>query len=71
MEDLAPKMYSYGDQCVLYNLSFASLWDNWKDNDDIRFLRLEQQGVLIFYQFIIPYMLINCRMRIHKGSHLN
>ena len=29
VEDMAPKMFRYGDKCVLYNLSFAQVWDDW------------------------------------------
>ena len=29
VEDMAPKMFRYGDRCVLYNLSFAQVWNDW------------------------------------------
>ena len=30
VEDLAPQMNKYGPDCVLYNLSFCSVFDNWE-----------------------------------------
>ena len=30
VEDLAPQMNKYCPDCVLYNLSFCSVFDNWE-----------------------------------------
>ena len=30
VEDLKPRMIKYGPQCVLYHLSFCSVFDNWE-----------------------------------------
>ena len=30
VEDLAPQMNKYGPDCVLYNLSFCFVFDNWE-----------------------------------------
>ena len=29
VEDMASRMYNHGDKCVLYNFSFAKIWDDW------------------------------------------
>ena len=29
VEDMAAKIYSHGDKCVIYNLSFAKIWNDW------------------------------------------
>ena len=40
VEDMAAKMFRHGDKCILYNLSFAKLWDDW-DNTKTTYLRYE------------------------------
>ena len=32
VEDLKPKMNKFGSQCVLYLLSFYSVFDNWESS---------------------------------------
>ena len=34
VEDMAPKMFRYGPQCVMYNLSFSKLWNDWPASKD-------------------------------------
>ena len=31
VEDLKPKMNKFGSQCLLYHLSFCSVFDNWEN----------------------------------------
>ena len=31
VEDMAPKMYRHGPKCVIYNLSFSKVWNNWNE----------------------------------------
>ena len=37
VEDMAVAMINNGPKCVLYNLSFAQVWDEW-DNKKTEFL---------------------------------
>ena len=37
-EDMAPKMYKHGEECVLYLLSFAQVWNDW-DESKTKYLR--------------------------------
>ena len=38
VEDMAPKMYKHGEECVLYLLSFAQVWNDW-DESKTKYLR--------------------------------
>lgn len=29
VEDMAARVFSAGDKCVMYNLSFAQVWNDW------------------------------------------
>ena len=32
VEDMAARMRTHGDKCVIYNLSFAQVWNDWDEN---------------------------------------
>ena len=35
VEDLKPKMNKFGPQCLLYHLSFCSVFDNWEGTKNV------------------------------------
>ena len=56
VEDMAPKMFRYGPQCVIYNLSFSKLWNNCTERKNtyskyvlgILFMKRKKQNIKHF-----------------------